>query len=160
MHTSAEHVTLRTEEGEALIARVHQRNGRADDAGRVEPVVRRYCWVAWALQEAKRSVQRLRAALCGSGRTSKTPSASTGSPASREGGGQDAGALVPVTEAAACAGEPGSAESTAVPQPTGGHRAGTGRLRAAAYVGAERTECRHEELAVGQRCPVCGQGTL
>jgi hypothetical protein len=21
-------------------------------------------------------------------------------------------------------------------------------------------ECRHEELAVGQRCPVCGQGTL
>jgi rubredoxin len=27
-------------------------------------------------------------------------------------------------------------------------------------VGAERTECRHEELAVGQRCPVCGQGTF
>ncbi|HSX79298.1 MAG TPA: IS66 family transposase, partial [Candidatus Saccharimonadia bacterium] len=26
--------------------------------------------------------------------------------------------------------------------------------------GAERTACRHEELAVGQRCPVCGQGTL
>jgi hypothetical protein len=21
-------------------------------------------------------------------------------------------------------------------------------------------ECRHEDLAVGQRCPVCGQGTL
>jgi len=132
MKTPTENVKLRTEEGEALIARVHQRNGRADDAGRVEPVVRRYCWVAWALQEAKRSVQRLRAALCGSGRTSKTPSASTGSPASREGRGQDEGALVPVTEAAACAGEPGSAESTAVPQPTGGHRAGTGRLRAAA----------------------------
>ncbi|MDH3604521.1 MAG: hypothetical protein OEU26_33355, partial [Candidatus Tectomicrobia bacterium] len=29
-----------------------------------------------------------------------------------------------------------------------------------AYVGTERVECRHEELAVGQRCPVCGQGTL
>src|SRR5207248_1464112 len=26
--------------------------------------------------------------------------------------------------------------------------------------GAERAQCRHEELAVGQRCPVCGQGTL
>src|SRR5262247_669739 len=26
--------------------------------------------------------------------------------------------------------------------------------------GAPRGECRHEELAVGQRCPVCGQGTL
>ena len=27
-------------------------------------------------------------------------------------------------------------------------------------MGAERVECRHEELAAGQRCPVCGQGTL
>lgn len=26
--------------------------------------------------------------------------------------------------------------------------------------GTKRIECRHEELAVGQRCPVCGQGTL
>src|SRR5207253_4980140 len=34
------------------------------------------------------------------------------------------------------------------------------RLGADAYKGAERVECRHEELAVGQRCPVCGQGTL
>jgi hypothetical protein len=27
-------------------------------------------------------------------------------------------------------------------------------------VGAERVECRHEELAAGQLCPVCGQGRL
>jgi hypothetical protein len=27
-------------------------------------------------------------------------------------------------------------------------------------VGAERVECRHEELSVGQRCPVWGQGNL
>jgi hypothetical protein len=33
-------------------------------------------------------------------------------------------------------------------------------LGADAYVGAERVECRHGELAAGQRCPVCGQGTL
>jgi rubredoxin len=26
--------------------------------------------------------------------------------------------------------------------------------------GAERVECRHEELAEGQLCPVCGQGTF
>ena len=45
-------------------------------------------------------------------------------------------------------------------KPKGGHRPGTGRLGADAYVGAERVECRHEELAPGQRCPVCGQGTL
>jgi hypothetical protein len=37
---------------------------------------------------------------------------------------------------------------------------GTGWLGAAAYAGATRIECRHEELAVGQRCPVWGQGTL
>ena len=42
----------------------------------------------------------------------------------------------------------------------GGHRPGAGRLGADAYTGAERVECRHEELAVEQRCPVCGQGTL
>src|SRR5439155_5947893 len=54
----------------------------------------------------------------------------------------------------------GASESEGKPKPQGGHRAGTGRLGADAYVGAERTECRHEDLAVGQRCPVCGQGTL
>ena len=28
------------------------------------------------------------------------------------------------------------------------------------YTGAERIECRHEELAPGDRCPVCGIGWL
>ena len=27
-------------------------------------------------------------------------------------------------------------------------------------MGAERVECRHAELAGGQRCPVCGHGTV
>jgi len=36
----------------------------------------------------------------------------------------------------------------------------TGRLSAEAYTGAERVECRHEELAPGDRCPVCGIGWL
>ena len=44
--------------------------------------------------------------------------------------------------------------------PKGGPRPGTGRLGADAYVGASRVEGRHEELAVGQRCPVGGQGKL
>jgi hypothetical protein len=46
------------------------------------------------------------------------------------------------------------------PTPKGGHRPGTGCLGAEAYEGADRVECRHEELSPGQRCPVCGQGTL
>jgi len=73
---------------------------------------------------------------------------------------------VPVAEASpgieAAGGEagPAASESEASPKPRGGHRLGTGRLGADAYEGAERVECHHEALAVGQRCPVCGQGTL
>jgi hypothetical protein len=44
------------------------------------------------------------------------------------------------------------------PTAKGGHRPGTGRRGAAAYSGATRIACRHDELAVGQRGPVCGQG--
>ena len=55
---------------------------------------------------------------------------------------------------------PGESQRPEQAKPKGGHRPGTGRLGAAAYAGATRVECRHEELAVGQRCPVCGQGTL
>ena len=166
MNKPAENVTLSAEEGEALIARVHQSNLRADDAGVVERVIRMYFWVAFALQEAKLSVKRLRDVLFGSGRKPKTPPASEVSPSSSDVLGQGEGELAPIAEAspgleaAGCAGGPGTSESEASPKPKGGHRAGTGRLGADAYVGAERTECRHEELAVGQRCPVCGQGTL
>ncbi|MBI3303014.1 MAG: IS66 family transposase [Deltaproteobacteria bacterium] len=66
----------------------------------------------------------------------------------------------PSLEAAGCDAGPATSEGEASPKPQGGHRQGTGRLGADAYVGAKRTECRHEELAVGQRCPVCGQGTF
>ena len=55
---------------------------------------------------------------------------------------------------------PGEGQPPERAKSKGGHRPGTGRLGAAAYGGATRVECRHEELAVGQRCPVCGQGTL
>ena len=160
MNKPTENVTLNTAEGEALIVRVQQSNLSADDAGTVERVVRMYFWVAFALQEAKLSVKRLRDVLFGAGRPPKTPPASEGAPASRDDLGQGESALVPVAEAAECAGEPEPSESAAVPPLKGGHRAGTGRLGADAYVGAEHTACRHEKLAVGQRCPVCGQGTL
>src|SRR5919204_184169 len=42
----------------------------------------------------------------------------------------------------------------------GGHRPGQGRHGAEAYGGAARVACRHEELRVGERCTVCGQGRL
>jgi transposase len=39
-------------------------------------------------------------------------------------------------------------------------RRGHGRWSAEAYPGAKQVVCRHEALAVGQRCPGCGRGTL
>ena len=66
----------------------------------------------------------------------------------------------PGFEAVGCDAGVGESKDAVSPKPKGGHPLGTGRLGADAYVGAERTACRHEELAVGQRCPVCGHGTL
>lgn len=143
----ADNRTLSAAEGEALITRVHQSNLGAEDAGVVEWVIRMYFWVVLALQDAKLSVQRLRTIVFGRGRTPQTGSVSSEAVDQED----RRGTLAPVAEAA-----PGEVP----PRPKGGHRAGTGRLGADAYWGAERTECRHEDLAVGQRCPVCGQGTF
>jgi hypothetical protein len=113
-------------------------------------------------------MKRLRDVFFGRGHKAKTlpeaEASSTSSEARSEeaGGGEEA----PVAEAASGFEAVGRAagaeapESEALPKPKGGPRPGTGRLGADAYVGAERTVCHHEELAVGQRCPVCGYGTL
>jgi transposase len=164
----ADHVTLSAEAGEALIARVHQSNLGAEDASMVEWVIRMYFFVAVALQEAKLSVKRLRDMFFGRSRKAKTsPAPEASSPACEvldEGkdGGKSAlvEAHVAGGEAVGCDEGTGASPREASPKATGGHRPGTGRLGADAYGGAERVECRHEELAVGQRCPVCGQGTF
>lgn len=153
MNKPAENVRLSAEEGEALIVRVHQSNLSADDASAVEWMIRMYFWVAFALQEAKLSVKRLRDVLFGSRRTPKTPLESEASASSSDElvQGEGEGEFAPVAEAspgfeaAGCAGGAGTCESEASPKPKGGHRAGTGRLGADAYEGAERVECRHEE---------------
>src|SRR5437870_1522188 len=127
-----------------------------------------YFWLVFALQEAKLSVKRLRNLLFGSRAQLKGRPASEGEATSSEAPGQAAGEeeavpgaeVAPRLETTGREAGSGASESEGKPKPPGGHRAGTGRLGAEAYVGAERTECRHEDLAVGQRCPVCGQGTL
>jgi hypothetical protein len=163
-----EHVTLSAEEGEALIGRVHASGLCPSDCQVVEQVIRAYFWVVFALQEAKLSVQRLRHLLFGKGPKPEKPPAPEASSTSGDAVGKDEGGgeLAPIDqetpglEVAEGAEGAESCDAEASPKPKGGHRSGTGRLGADAYVGAERTECRHEELAVGQRCPVCGQGTL
>lgn len=150
------------------MAQVHQSNLPAAVAGRVEQIIRLYFWLVVALQEAHLSVKRLRNMLFGCRTHPQERPASAVETTSSEVPGQAAGdeEAAPVDE-----GAPGL-ESTrreaapevspgvVSPKPKGGHRPGTGRLGAEAYVGAERIECRHEERAVGQRCPVCGQGTV
>jgi len=163
-----EHVTLSAEEGEALIGRVHASGLCPSDCQVVVQVIRAYFWVVFALQEAKLRVQRLRRLLFGQGPKPEKPPAPEASSTSSDAVGKDEGGgeLAPIDqetpglEVAGGAEGSESCDAEASPKPKGGHRSGMGRLGADAYVGAERTECHHEELAVGQRCPVCGQGTL
>lgn len=157
-----EPINLSTDEGEAIIARLSVYAPTRSDCERLIPVVRLYFWLMFALQEAKLSLRRLRQALFGKAPTPKAVPASAAdatlieAPPATEAGEAAARGDAVVGRETGSQGSPG----TISPKPKGGHRMGTGRLQADAYVGAERTECRHEDLAVGQRCPVCGQGTL
>ena len=104
-----------------------------------------------SLQEAKRSLKRLRTLLFGEKVHKRlVPSSQAVSGA----GGTDGSAGGDASSGLA----KGKVEGQQ--RPSGGHRPGQGRLRAEAYEDAERVECRHEELRVGEVCPVCGQGRL
>jgi transposase len=164
----AETVTLSAAEGEAMIARLSVYAPSRSDCAILIQVVRWYFWLVWTVQEAKLSLKKLRTLLCGRGPQPPTPSAPEASAVSAPapGHGEAMGASSSRAEDVGPSEAAGPPSGTVVsgiaapPTPKGGHRPGTGRLGAEAYAGAERVECRHEELAVGQRCPVCGQGTL
>ncbi len=163
VHKPVDTLTLSAEAGEALIARVHRSDLPRADAETVEWVIRMYFHVVFALQEAKLSVKRLRSLLFGKhAAPAPLPAASL---ALRQPDDDEASACAGLaaeaeTDAPAHHVPPVAAQTPEQAKPRGGHRPGTGRLGATAYAGATRIECRHEELAVGQRCPVCGQGTL
>ena len=158
-----DNVTLRAEDGEALIARVHLSNLPRADAETVEWVIRMSFHMAFALQEAHISTKRLRSLLFG-----KHPAPSPlpeESLAASQADGDEASVCAVLDadaepEATSNQGPPGESQRPEGAKAKGGHRPGTGRLGAAAYAGVPRIECRHEELSVGQRCPVCGQGNL
>jgi hypothetical protein len=163
----ADNVTLSAADGEAMIARLAVYAPRRSDCERLMQVVRWYFWLVWTVQEAKLSLKKLRTLLCGQGPQLPTlcePEASSVAASSRgdgEGSGDGSARDEKVGWSTDAGSTPASVAAAAeTSKPRGGHRPGTGRLGADAYKGAERVECRHEELAVGQRCPVCGQGTL
>lgn len=155
-------VTLSTQEGEAIIGRLSAYAPSHTDCEVLIEVLRWYFWLVWIIGEAKLSINKLRSMLFG--RAAKPLDLSdvelepvcAPSPVDGEGAG------VASWRDEASGSGPGEVEVVLelAPKAKGGHRPGTGRLGAEAYMGATRVACRHDELAVGQRCPVCGQGTL
>jgi hypothetical protein len=163
-----ERITLSAEEGEAILARLAVYAPRRADCEILAQVLRLYVWLMLLVKEATMRISRLRTLRLGRGCQGKeppAPEASTPSSEARgEGEGRGDGAWVDAAtagSAVAVAKEEAGAWPIASPcKAKGGHRPGTGRLGAGAYAGATRVACRHDALAVGQRCPVCGQGTL
>src|SRR6266571_4464439 len=145
-------VHLSRAEGEALRTRLAGDALTAADRRVLDQVLQWYFWLLFALQEARFSLKRLRALLFGDKPKQRQSPSSSGSP-DGSGGAGDVGA-------ASTAMRDTTAEDHRAGGATGGHRPGHGRQGAAAYPGAERVTCRHETLAVGERCPVCGQGRL
>lgn len=144
-------VRLNREEGEALIARLERDALTSEDRRVLVHLIRLYFWLLFALQEARFSLKRLRRLLFGDTRKNRQSSPRSGSAGPGEGDGPSASAGG--KEAPPCGAASGQGGA-------GTHRPGHGRQGAEAYVEAARVVCRHETLAVGARCPVCGRGRL
>ncbi len=144
-----EEVTLSREDGEALLDRLAANSLTAADRQLLGQVVTFYFWLLFALQEAKLSLRRLRVLVFGEpGKPDKPGPPDETGPGS---GGEGAPAPGPAQQP-----EPASQAQAAPGQRPRGH----GRQRADAYRGAQRIECHHETLALGERCPACGRGRL
>ncbi len=145
-----EEVTLSAAEGAALMMRLEQDTWTREDRQVLIQILRMYFWLVFVVQEAKLSLKRLRTLLFGAPVSARRAPAACATPeaapeqADHPGSTPDDLALAPASP----------------PRRGHGHRAGQGRHGAQTYVGAQQVVCRHEELAVGQRCPVCGRGQL
>jgi hypothetical protein len=166
--SQAQEVKQSLDEVRSLLAHLETARWVEADWGRLLRVLRSYARLLVTLFEAQITLKRLQALVFGQRRrpsSSAAPGAGQGLP------GDERLTGAAGTRAAGAHKEEGSADArreagrgasdTGVElTPSGGHRPGSGRLEVEAYVGAERVECRHEALAVGERCPVCGQGRL
>lgn len=146
-----EDVTLSREEGEALIERIERNVLSTEDRRVLVKVLTFYFWLLFALREAKLSLKRLKTLVFGEQPKKREPPPSGGTPSggSGSGSGVKTGAAPDVQTSSA-------AESTAEKPRPPGH----GRHGADVYRAAQTIACRHEELAVGERCPACGRGRL
>jgi hypothetical protein len=146
-----EDVRLSREEGEALIERIERNALSAEDRRLLVKIVTGYCWLLFALREAKLSLKRLKALVFGEKpKRPKPPSA-----------GGTVGGGSPGERATSADASQGVSSSTSSPSPEKKPlQPGHGRQGAEVYRAAPRVECRHAELAVGERCPACGRGRL
>jgi transposase len=140
-------INLSCQDGEALLKRLQGDALTAQDRRVLEQVLRWYFWLLFALQETRLSLKRLRALVFGEKpKTRKAP---------------------PTDPSSTPLESDGEASAAGGPKAQGDHapavtvdRPGHGRWGAQVYRGASHVECRHAELAVGERCPVCGRGRL
>jgi len=152
--SQAHEVKQHLDEVKALRERLGTGRWQEEDWRLLERVLGSYERLLSMLCEAQITLKRLQTLVFGKrrrhGRASGT---SAGGEATGAGDDESGAAARP---------QPGGGTSgdEVTPPRTGGHRPGYGRLGMASYEEAERVECRHEALAVGQRCPVCGQGRL
>ena len=149
-----EEVKLSRQDGEALRTRLAGDALTADDRRVLDLVLQWYFWLLFALQEATFSLKRLRALVFGEKR--RKHQTSPPEAASDSSGGPGGPGSAPAHAGA------DTTQETKVERPpsAGARRPGHGRQGAEAYRGAEHVVCRHETLAVGERCPVCGRGRL
>ena len=143
-------VHLSREDGEALIERIERNALSAEDRRVLGKVLTFYFWLLFALREAKLSLKRVTALVFGEKPKKPEPPESGGS-ASRGGGGTS----VPPSGSSAGPSSSESAPTKVKPRPPG-----HGRHGADVYRAAQTVACRQEELAVGERCPACGRGSL
>jgi transposase len=146
-----EDVRLSREEGEALMERIERNTLSAEDRQLLVKVLTFYFWLLFALREAKLSLKRIKALVFGEKPKPPKPPSSDGTPSGGSAGGSE-------TQTSASH-EVSAIAPTSPPEkkpPPPGH----GRQGADVYRAAQTVECHHEELAVGERCPACGRGSL
>jgi transposase len=144
-----EDVQMSREDGEALLARLEANTLTADDRRVLGKVLTLYFWLLFALREAKLSLKRIKALVFGEKPKPPKPPAAGGTAGSGSGTDTQAGG-----SQEGCSSAASSVADKKSPPP------GHGRHGADVYRAAQVVECHHEELAVGERCPACGRGTL
>jgi transposase len=136
---------------EALIERIERNALSVEDRRVLVKVLTFYFWLLFALREAKLSLKRLKALVFGEKPKKREPPSSGGTPSG--GSGSGTGMKTGTSQDGQLT---TTAESTVEKPRPPGH----GRQGADVYRAAQTVACRHDELAVGERCPACWRGRL